>query len=166
VLVGGLVVDLRSDGFDLDDGTAIGRVVLTGLATDAIDLVEPGDAINVTGLVTTQSDGVAAVVVEDPSAIVLGSTLGGAPPDPAASDAGSGTPGLRTAGFGSDGMAIPGAGAGLVGLLTVGLLSAGMTVLRRRHARRLLAIRMASRLAAVGGSHRADEAPITGPQKA
>jgi hypothetical protein len=166
VLVGGLVVDLRSDGFDLDDGTAIGRVVLAGLAADAIDLVEPGDAINVTGVVTIQSDGLAAVVVEDPSAIVLGSTLGGAPPYPAASDGGSGTSGLRTAGFGSDGMAIPGAGAGLVGLLTVGLLSAGMTVLRRRHARRLLALRVAARLAAVGGSRLADEAPATGPYKA
>ncbi|HEX2469842.1 MAG TPA: OB-fold nucleic acid binding domain-containing protein, partial [Candidatus Limnocylindrales bacterium] len=165
VLVGGLVVDLRSDGFDLDDGTAIGRVVLTGLAADAIDLVEPGDAINVTGVVTIQSDGVAAVIVEDPSAIVLGSTLGGAPRDPAASDGGSGTSGLRTAGFGSDGMAIPGAGAGLVGLLAVGLLSAGMTVLRRRHARRLLALRVGARLAAVGGSRRADEAPATGPHK-
>jgi hypothetical protein len=170
VLVGGLVVDLRSDGFDLDDGTAIGRVVLTGLAADAIDLVEPGDAINVIGVVTIQSDGVAAVVVEDPSAIALGSTLGtlesgGAPSDPAASDAGSGTSGLRTAGFGIDGMVIPGA-AGLVGLLAVGLLSAGMTVLRRRHARRLLALRVADRLATVGGSRRAVEAPITGPHKA
>ena len=30
VRVGGLVVDLRADGFTLDDGTAIGRVILRG----------------------------------------------------------------------------------------------------------------------------------------
>ena len=57
VRVGGLVVDLRSDGFTLDDGTAIGHVVLAGQAADAVDLIEPGDAINVTGRVEVRPDG-------------------------------------------------------------------------------------------------------------
>ena len=35
VRVGGLVVDLRPDGFTLDDGTAIGRIVLRGAARRA-----------------------------------------------------------------------------------------------------------------------------------
>ena len=88
VRVGGLVVDLRPDGFTLDDGTAIGRVVLTGPAGDWIDLVEPDDAINVTGVVTVGSDGDEAVVVDDPATITLGSTLDGpgASPDPTRPD--------------------------------------------------------------------------------
>ena len=36
VRVGGLVVDLASDGFTLDDGTATGRVVLSGAALDLL----------------------------------------------------------------------------------------------------------------------------------
>jgi hypothetical protein len=161
VRVGGLVVELRPDGFTLDDGTAIGRVVLTGLAADSTDLIEPGDAINVTGVVARQSDGLAAVVVEDPAAIVLGSMLGDigpspSPGDPASSADPDDTSGPRTAGFGDAAMGIPGAGAGLAGVLTVGLLSVGVTALRRRQARRLLAMRVAARLAAVGGPRPAD----------
>ena len=76
VRVGGLVVELRPDGFMLDDGTAIGRVVLAGSAAESAALIEPDDAINVTGVVAIQPDGLAAVIVDDPAAIVLGSTLG------------------------------------------------------------------------------------------
>ncbi len=46
-------------------------------------------------------------------------------------------------------------------MLTVGLLSAGLTVHRRRHARRLLAVRVAARLAAVGGQRPVDPDPAT-----
>ena len=80
VRVGGLVVDLGPDGFTLDDGTATGRVILAGAAAEWIDLVEPGDAINVVGRVTALPDGEFAVVVEDPATIALGSALGGADP--------------------------------------------------------------------------------------
>ncbi len=167
VRVGGLVVELRPDGFTLDDGTAIGRVVLAGQAADSTDLIEPGDAINVTGVVAIQSDGLAAVVVDDPAAIVLGSTLGDVEPSPTpgspVASAGAGdTSGLRTAGLGDAAMGIPGAGAGLAGALSIGLLSVVVTVLRRRQARRLLASRVAARLAAVGGPRPADTGVTTG----
>ncbi len=72
VRVGGLVVDLRSDGFTLDDGTATGPIVLTGDADSLVDLIEPCDAINVTGRVERRPDGELAVVVDDPTAVVLG----------------------------------------------------------------------------------------------
>ena len=51
VRVGGLVVDLRPDGFTLDDGTAIGRVVLRGPALERLALIEPDDALNAIGRV-------------------------------------------------------------------------------------------------------------------
>ena len=56
VRVGGLVVDLRTDGFTLDDGTAIGRIVLRGAALELLPLIEPDDALNAIGRVET-SDG-------------------------------------------------------------------------------------------------------------
>jgi hypothetical protein len=155
VRVGGLVVELRPDGFTLDDGTAIGRVVLSGPAADWIDLVEPDDAINVTGLVTVRSDGIAAVVVDDPAMITLGSTPDGSGgnTEPGTSDASADAgddSDLRVAGFGADSSALPGAGAGAAGLLAISLASLGATILRRRHARRLMAVRVAARLARIG----------------
>ncbi len=155
VRVGGLVVDLGPDGFTLDDGTATGRVILAGPAAEWIDLVEPGDAINVAGRVTAQPDGAFAVVVEDPAAIALGSALGGVDPaptpeplSPAVPDGGSS---VRAAGIADGSVGLPGVGAGLGGLLAVSLLSLVATALRRRHARRMLAVRVAARLASIGG---------------
>lgn len=174
VRVGGLVVDLRSDGFTLDDGTAIGRIVLSGPAAEWIDLIEPDDAINVTGLVTVRSDGVVAVVVDDPATITLGSTPDGPvgsfqPGTPEASAGLGDASDLRIAGFGADASAIPSAGAGVAGLVAISLASLGATVLRRRHARRLLAVRVAARLAGIGGpsSARTERPgdPIRGPSE-
>ena len=73
VRVGGLVTELVADGFLVDDGTAIGRVTLTGAAVEQLPLIEPGDAVNVIGRVTRREDGSFAVVVDDPAAISLGS---------------------------------------------------------------------------------------------
>jgi hypothetical protein len=166
VRVGGLVGATRSDGFDLDDGTATGRVVLAGEAAAWATLVEPGDAINVTGLVT-QRDGIHVVVVDDPALIVLGSDLmdAAADMDPAES---AGAPSAiddatarRHAALGDGGLGLPGAGAGLVTLLALAVTSLLATILRRRHARRLLASRVATRLAALGRP--AERGPSVGP---
>jgi outer membrane biosynthesis protein TonB len=169
VMVGGLVAELRPDGFTLDDGTAIGRIVLAGPAAGMTDLIEPGDAINVTGVVAIQSDGTAAVVVDDPGAIVLGSTLGGGgtgatPADQASPVDSDDTSPVTTAGLGEAAGSFPGVGAGLAGVLAVGVLSAGITILRRRHARRLLAVRVAAPLAAVGGPRRPEPGLATAPK--
>ena len=159
VRVGGLVVDIRPDGFLLDDGTAHAPVVLRDDAADWIPLIEPEDAINVIGRVERLDDGVLAVVVTDPAAIVLGSdpTAAGinghaplSPASPAGKEtAGDGRP--RSAGFGDNLGALPGAGAGFASLLGISLASLGVTLLRRRQARRLLAARVAARLSAIGG---------------
>ncbi len=154
VRIGGLVLDMRVDGFVLDDGTAHAPVVLRALAQEWVALVEPGDAINAIGRVERLHGGVLGVVVTDPAAIVLGSdptavavtgdTLAGpataTPPDVAAA---------RTAGLGDDLGVLPGAGAGVASLLAIGLISAAVTVLRRRRARRLVASRVAARVAAM-----------------
>ena len=70
VRVGGLVVDLRTDGFTLDDGTAIGRIVLRGAALELLPLIEPDDALNAIGRVETSTDGF-VVAVDDPGGIIL-----------------------------------------------------------------------------------------------
>jgi hypothetical protein len=152
VRVGGLVVDLRPDGFTLDDGTAIGHVLLAGSAADAIDLIEPGDAINVTGHVEVQPDGSSAVVVDDPASISLGSApaaAGAGTPVPDASGGPADPAGIRIAGFDDPVGALPGAGAGVLGLVTVAVLTVVAATLRRRQARRLLTVRVAGRLAAL-----------------
>jgi hypothetical protein len=152
VRVGGLVVDLAPDGFVLDDGTATGRIVLAGQAAEWLDLVEPADAINVTGRVTARPDGEPAVVVDDPAAITLGSALDEAGPSatPAGPAASADVPSAVLAGLGDGPVGLPGMGAGLAGLVGVSVVSLAVTALRRRHARHLLAIRVAARLAALG----------------
>ena len=70
VRVGGLVVDLRPDGFTLDDGTAIGRIVLRGAALELLPMIEPDDALNAIGRVEAL-DGGFVVVVDDPGGIIL-----------------------------------------------------------------------------------------------
>ncbi|MEA2612705.1 MAG: hypothetical protein QOI52_664, partial [Chloroflexota bacterium] len=156
VRVGGLVVDLRPDGFTLDDGTARGTVVLRGDAADWIPLVEPEDAINVIGRAQRLDGGDLAVVVTDPAGIVLGSDPSavagarGAPPAGASAITADAKP--RTAGFGDVMGTVPGAGAGLLSLVGISLASVAVTLLRRRQARRLVALRVAARLSAIAGS--------------
>jgi len=154
VLVGGLVTEDRADGFRLDDGTAVATVRLIDGAAEWIALVEPGDAINVVGRVEAAADGF-HVVVDDPARIALGSALlpvAGAVVDRGAADAsGSSVPagGSRQAGVDGDLANLPGAGAGLLSLLGIGIASLAVTMLRRRQMRRLLASRVAIRLAAI-----------------
>ncbi len=160
VRVGGLVVDVRPDGFTLDDGTAHAPIVLRDEAADWIPLIEPEDAINVIGLVERLDDGVLAVAVTDPAAIVLGSdpsALGGtglgAPSTASPADKEMATDARpRAAGFGDDFGVLPGAGAGIASLVGISLASLGVTLLRRRQARRLLTARVAARLSSIGGT--------------
>lgn len=153
VRVGGLVVELRPDGFTLDDGTATAPIVLAGEASSFVDLIEPSDAVNVTGRVERRPDDGLVVVVDDPAGIVLASSLDGGPAPasaPPAPEPSAKPDDVRTAAI-VDPALLPGAGAGLVSLLTITLASIGMTVLRRRHGRRLLEARIATRLATLTG---------------
>jgi uncharacterized protein YdeI (BOF family) len=158
VKVGGLVVALVADGFTLDDGSAIGRVVLTGEAATFLGLIEPGDAIEATGRAETDADG-ARLVVDAASDVVRLGSLGesSASPEPSADPAGIGAVGTPSgqrderppsrAGF----VGSPDATtfvAGWLGLL-IGV-SAAAGLVRRRRAQRAMAARIAVRLAAIG----------------
>ncbi|MDH5242659.1 MAG: lamin tail domain-containing protein [Chloroflexota bacterium] len=159
VRVGGLVTGLERDGFRLDDGTTTGRVVLVGRAVAQLQLIEPGDPINVIGRVVRPSGGSVHVAVEDPASIILGSIpirygakrAGPPPRGVAASSAGG--PGARGDGDSTvvnlgDALKGPlGPGTGLAPLAGIALLSLVATVARRRHARGLTATRIAGRLA-------------------
>ncbi len=169
VRVGGLVVDLRSDGFTLDDGTATGRVVLRGSALDLLPLVEPDDALNAIGRVELTADG-PAVIVDDPGGLIQTGDPVAAEASPAASPAGgvqpSGDPGSAVGGSrlarlgGAPWPVDPGA-AGLGTLLAISALSLAVTLLRREHARRRFAAGIAARLATFAGSQGpADDAPV------
>jgi hypothetical protein len=165
VRVGGLVVDLRPNGFTLDDGTAVGLVVLEGPASESLPLIEPEDAINVVGRVDRVEGGEFAVIVDDPAAISLGSALDGlasSSPTPGQASAAIDAPSdLRVAGFATGATLLPGAGAGLAGLLGISLVSAAVALVRRRQIRRLMAARIAARLATLGAQTTASRDPTT-----
>jgi len=159
VRVGGLVVDLRDDGFTLDDGTAIGRVVFRGAALERLVLIEPDDALNAVGRVEVAPDGV-QVVVDDPGGISQAGDLVAASPDPEVSStpsdgASSGAAAAQAAGL-SDGPWSDGAGmAGLGSLLAASAASVAVTFLRRQRSRRQLAARIGARLTALTGTRSA-----------
>jgi hypothetical protein len=153
VRVGGIVVDLQADGFTLDDGTAIGRVVLRAAALQALLLVEPDDALNVVGRVESTADG-PVVAVDDPGSIILaGDPVAGDSPAPSGLDSAAiplpietGGTG-RFAGLGGGSLPVDAGAAGLGTLLALTAASLAVTVLRREHSRRRLAARIAGRLA-------------------
>ena len=156
VRVGGLVAELAPDGFRLDDGTAIGRVVLTGEAADYLPLIDPGDALNATGRVEVDGEEPRVVVTDAAGLVRVGDLTRGertrsgwrqprprrrrttARPPRAASPAASSDPSGRGP-PGSPGSSRSAASRSLV------------TVLRRRRARRLLAVRVGARLAGIAG---------------
>jgi hypothetical protein len=135
--------------------------VLTGTAADLVDLVEPGDAINATGRVGEVTDAGLVVIVDDPANLVLGSALdsvdAGAGPSPDSSEVPATPSDARIAAFTDATGVLPGAGAGIAGLLAIGAASVAMTMLRRRHGRRLLPARVATRLALITGGSRATQ---------
>ena len=165
VRVGGIVTDLQPDGFSLDDGTAIGRVVLRGSALERLALVEPDDALNVIGRVEPLA-GALTVVVDDPGGLIqTGDPLAAEPsptssePIPATSPADGSPPaiaaepgsGSRFAGLGGVPSGGDTAAVGVGTLMGVSALSLAVTLLRRRHGRRRLTGRIAARLATFAG---------------
>jgi hypothetical protein len=151
VRVGGLVVRTDADGLTLDDGTAMGRVVVAGEAAAFLPLLERGDAVNAIGTVERRVDRF-VVVVGDPAGLLRVGDLGELAPivEPPAAVA-SHDPevhlsGLETA-FGGEGIGF----AGLASLVLATAASAAVGLARRERARRRLATRIATRLAVLGG---------------
>ena len=160
VRVGGLVVELTPDGFSLDDGSATGRIVLTGEAAQFLGLIEPGDAIEATGRVEAGDEGDGPrLVVERAADLVRAGDLGAALPavqpsggaDQASVAPGEGASpggGTREAGLGGlPDLTVAGAGW----IILIAGLSVVATLIRRRRVRRALEGRIAARLAVLAG---------------
>jgi hypothetical protein len=158
VRVGGLVLELRPDGFTLDDGTATGRIVVRDDAAQLLPLIEPGDAVNVIGHPERVTDEV-VVAVDDPAGLLLAGMSEDAPAvvgdAPGAIEAPSPLPtpllGGSVGGFGAldpiSGFSGP---AGFATLILATIASVAVALLRRRlRSRRLLAARIRERLATV-----------------
>jgi DNA/RNA endonuclease YhcR with UshA esterase domain len=183
VRVGGVVADLRSDGFLLDDGTAQVVVLLAGAAGDLADLVEPGDAVAVTGTVVLV-DGLPGIRVDDPAAVVRAAdpTVGPAVPTVGGADAwgaaaggpvgvgpsAAGQGGVPSAADGrlaSTGSLYPALLPGSLGLVAAVLTPVAVAQLgRRRERRRLMGI-LRRRLLALS-AEAAGWLPTAGPSTA
>jgi hypothetical protein len=170
VRVGGLARELLDDGFRLDDGTAIGRVVLVGAAATSRQPIAIGDAVNATGRVVKEGDGTLVVRVDDAAAIVIGSdALAGVIDGSGKSVFGQeaaypGTAGPSTLedgpGRASPGVVVIVVVLGLLGVISVGAAMA--MVLRRRRSRRVADQRLAGRIAAITTMKVASEGPPSG----
>ncbi len=143
---------VEADGFLLDDGTAIGRIVLADAAAGVIELLEPGDALNATGVPERRDEVV--LVVGDAADVELVGDLGGAldaasSPDAAPLVSPDVDRDALRASLGR-GMGLDPASAGAGTLALVALLSIAVTLARRHRAQRALRQRIVARLEAIG----------------
>jgi hypothetical protein len=164
VRVGGLVSGHVPEGVRIDDGTGRAKVLLRGEAAELLPLIEPGDAINASGIVEPL-DGEYAVVVTDPGALALagdpGSAGGSEPDGPSVAPDLVGEAVAAEAGIATTWDTAPGL-AGIGTLLAISGLSVAVSVLRRWQTRRHLGVVVAARLAALGGGDApASDDPVT-----
>ena len=107
VRVGGLVVAVDASGIALDDGTAVGRLLLAGDAAAFDDLIATGDALSATGLVVASESG-PVVRVEQAAGLARVGDLG--EPLPIGDATPTDATGAETAVSGTDGAHVPVAG--------------------------------------------------------
>jgi LPXTG-motif cell wall-anchored protein len=154
VRVGSLVVDVGAGEFRLDDGTAVGSVVLRGEAAAFLGLLHPGDAIGLVGRVERAGPGL-RVGVDDPDGLVRLGGLGEIVPIAATSGLGpSAAPGSVPGSSAAPGQPTGTAGDGwplVIGLIVASVAALGTTLVRRRRANRRLAEVVLGRVA---GLHR------------
>ncbi len=179
VRVGGLVDALFSDGFSLDDGTAIGRVVLRGAVLERLMLVEPGDALNATGRVELTASGPVVVVADAGGLAQAGDPVAALPtPVPSArafelagiawsSAPTAAQPPRATPSPRRDGPFPPGAGiAGAIALLAIAGVSLVGSTVRQRQVRRRSSARIEARLATFAGRPAVPSAASLDPRTA
>lgn len=149
VRIGGIVVGLAADGFDIDDGTGRVRVVLTGDAVAMLPLVEVDDVLNALGTVREGTNGLELVVGDAADLIRPGDVTTAAASSSAPDVRPAPSPTTATAPIRLAGMAEPSLALGIAGLVLAFAATVATLVLRRRRARRLTA-RIRERLARVG----------------
>jgi hypothetical protein len=147
VRVGGLVVRIGEDGFDLDDGTALAHVVLDGDVHALLVHMHEREAVAATGTVR-MVDGSAAIVVDAAGSIVRVGTLGQALPIaeelPTAPPASAGGPVAAGNGDALAGALPP---TSLIALLGLVAMSVVATMVRRRLLQHRLREALVERLA-------------------
>jgi hypothetical protein len=157
VRVGGIVTAVEAAAFLLDDGTAIGRLSLSGDATTVLALLAPGDALDATGRVGGIATALVIEVTHASDIVRVGDP--GPVASPAPSGAGAGGPDPRlVAGEGRSSAVAPVEPSGAPAIVLLGAILAAVIVLiasviavRRRRASRDGASRIAVRLAAISG---------------
>jgi hypothetical protein len=156
VKVGGLIVRIADNGFDLDDGTALARVELRGDMLALLPHLREGEAVAATGLVQLVDDAPIVVVDADGTLLRVGSLGEGLPIGDGAAATPSEPAGARPVtadssnGFGGSGP------VGLLALASVTALSVLATVARRRLVQRRLRLAVVNRLATLRAQPSAD----------
>jgi len=149
VKVGGLIVRIAHDGFDLDDGTALARVELRGAMAALLPNLREHEAIAATGVVALV-DGAPIVIVDDAGGLVRVGALGEALPiggtNPSSSTGAGPALTAGTAGIGD--ASVP---ESVLALATIVALSVLATLARRRLVRDRLRLALVARLAALRG---------------
>ena len=167
VRVGGLIVSVAGDGFDLDDGTALARVELRGDMADLLPHLREGEAVAATGVVQLL-DGAPVVTVDAAGSLLRVGSLGQALPiggGPPAADPTS-SPEAGTTSLAAD-SGVLGPAAAPTSLLAIALLtlaSAAVTLLRRRLERRRLREAVVGRLATLRGASATRPSPAAGDE--
>jgi hypothetical protein len=149
VRVGGLVVEVDAGGFELDDGTAVARVVLRDGFAALLDHVRPGEAVAATGRIELVDGAFVVVIDDEDGALVRIGDLGqalpfGPTPVPERSPAAAPAP-LEAGSLGPE----PGP-AGLAAVLLLSATSLLLTVSRRLLARRRARRALVARLSELG----------------
>ena len=165
VRVGGLVTRIDGAIISLDDGTATGRLMLSGDAAAYLDLVEVGDPLEATGLAETDATG-PYLLVTDPDGVTqtgdpgaAAAAAGGSPaaPGPAVGQSSpGGSSSTGAAGPGPAGDGTPGPSIDLLQALALALFGA-MTGL-------LIALAIALALARRGVATARRPGPEDGPR--
>ncbi len=157
VRVGGIVTAVEPDGFLLDDGTAIGRIALTGDATSMLPLLASGDALDATGRVGGSAASPRIDVTRASDIVRVGDPGPGIGTD-ASVDPGAGPGGRRAASDGRSTGLEPSTTSGLPTAFVLGGACAVLALLlglalaaRRRRERQDGERRVAARLAALSG---------------
>jgi hypothetical protein len=159
VKVGGLIVRIADDGFDLDDGTALARIELRGAMAALLSHLREHEAIAATGVVALV-DGAPIVVVDDAGSLVRVGALGQALPIDGAVPSVSGGGASAIAAGAAAGMGdapVPGSVLVLAGLAALSVLA---TLVRRRLLRNRLRLALVGRLASL---HAGASSPASSP---
>jgi hypothetical protein len=173
VHVGGLVTELTADGFLLDDGTAVARVVLHGDALVLLPNIRVGEALAARGTVEQIGESLSISVASAADLVRVGDLGQALPLASSASDTGSGAPEVTrhpTSLVGAGAIDAVPAQLSVVTLAGITALSVLVTLLRRRMAaqrsRALVLARLATLTSRRGGAGSAPPGPAGAPLEA